>query len=53
MFSVCARYVMDVVFSEALSCECSCMGSVNGSSCRYCMFVSSVHYVIVSMMRSA
>ena len=41
--------VMDVVFSvcicEAWSCRCSCMGSMSVSSCRCCMFVSSMHPV--------
>ena len=32
---------------DAWSCRCSCMGSVNVSSCRCCMFVSGVHPVAV------
>ena len=47
MFCVCVRDVMDVVFSEAWSSRCSCMGSVSVSSCRCCMFVSCVHPVVV------
>ena len=35
------------LYCEALSCRCSCMGSVNVSSCRCCMFVSCVHPVAV------
>ena len=32
---------------EALSCRCSCMGSMSVSSCRCCMLVSCVHPVTV------
>ena len=35
------------LYCEAWSCRCSCMGSVNVSSCRCCMFVSCVHPVAV------
>ena len=51
MLCVCVGEVMDVVFSVctvvALSCRCSCMGSVSVSSCRCCMFVTCVHPVAV------
>ena len=49
MLYVCVRCVMDVVFF-CLYCDawsCRCMGSMNGSSCRCCMFVSCVHPVAV------
>ena len=35
------------LYCEEWSCRCSCMGSVNVSSCRCCMFVSCVHPVTV------
>ena len=35
------------VYCDALICRCSCMRSVSVSSCRCCMFVSSVHHVAV------
>ena len=35
------------LYCEAWSCKCSCMGSVNFSSCRCCMFVSCVHHAAV------
>ena len=51
MLYICVRGVMDVVFSvgtrDSWSCRCSCMGSVSGSSCRCCIFVSCVHPVAV------
>ena len=54
MLYVCVRGVMDVVilysfflYCDAWSCRCSCMGSMNVSSCRCYMFVSSVHPVAV------
>ena len=52
MLCVCVADVINVVFSvciycEACSCRCSCMGSVNVSSCRCCMFVSCEHHVAV------
>ena len=49
MLYVCVRGVMDVVFSvlyyEAWSFRCSCMGSVSVSSCRCYIFVSCVQPV--------
>ena len=36
-----------MLYCEAWSCRCSCMGSVSASSCRCCMFVSCVHPVAV------
>ena len=50
MLYVCIRGMMDVVFClycDACSSRCSCMGSMSGSSCRCCMFVSCVHPVAV------
>ena len=50
MLYVCVGGVMDVVvllYCDAWSCRYSCMGSMSGSSCRYCMFVSCVHPVAV------
>ena len=51
MLCVCDGDVMDVVFSvlycEACSCKCSCMGSMSVPSCSCCMFVSCVHPVAV------
>ena len=35
------------LYRKAYNCRCLCMGSVNVSSCRCCMFVSCVHYVAV------
>ena len=35
------------VYCEAWSCRCSCMGSVNVSSCKCCMFVPCVHPMAV------
>ena len=35
------------LYCDAWSCICSSMGSMNVSSCIYCMFVSSVHPVAV------
>ena len=35
------------LYCEAWSCKCLCMGSVRGSSCRCCKFVSCVHPVAV------
>ena len=35
------------VFIVSWSCRCSCIGSMNVSSCRCCMFVSCVHLVAV------
>ena len=43
---VCVRYVIDVLYSDACSFSCSCIGSVSISSGR-CMFVSCVHHVAV------
>ena len=40
------------LYCEAWSCRCSCMGSVSVLSCR-CIFVSCVHPVAVSILRSA
>ena len=34
---------MLALYCDAWSCRCSCMGSMSGSSCRCCMFVSWVH----------
>ena len=45
MLYVCVRDVMDVVVRRGAGC--SCMGSMNVSSCRCCMFVSCVHPVAV------
>ena len=51
MLYVCVRGVMVVVFfclyCDVWSCRCSCMGSMNVSSCRCCMFVYCVHPVAV------
>ena len=51
MLCVCVVDVMDVVFSvlycDAWSCRCSCMGSVSVSSYICCMCVSCVHPVAV------
>ena len=49
MLHVCVRDVMDVLclYCEAWSCMCSCMGSVNVSSCRCCICVSCVYPVAV------
>ena len=35
------------LYCVAWCCRCSCMGSVNVSSCICCMFVSCVHHVTV------
>ena len=35
------------LYCDAWCCRCSCMGSMNVSSCRCCMFVSCVHPVVV------
>ena len=35
------------LYCDAVSCMCSCMGSMSVSSCRYCMFLSCVHHVAV------
>ena len=35
------------LYCDAWNRRCSCMGSVNVSSCRCCMFVSCVHPVAV------
>ena len=35
------------LYCDAVSCRCSCMGSMTVSSCRCCMFVSCVHPVAV------
>ena len=52
MLYVCVRGVMNVVFfclyCDALSCMCSCMGSMSVFSCRCYMFVSCVHPVTVA-----
>ena len=47
MLYVCVRGVMVVVFFDAWSCRCLCMGSMSVSSCRCCMFASCVHPVAV------
>ena len=50
MLHVCLRSVMDVVFviyCDAWSCRCLCMGSMSVLSCR-CMFVSCVHVAVLS-----
>ena len=43
-FNECCVFCL---YYEALSCRCSCMGSLSVSSCRCCMFVSCVHHVAV------
>ena len=35
-----------MLYCDAWSCRCSCMGSMSVSSCRCCMFVSWVPPVI-------
>ena len=45
----CVGSCVFCMYYEALSCRCSCMGSVSVSvsSCIYCMFVSCEHPVAV------
>ena len=43
----CAGCCVFCLYCEAWSCRCSCMGSMSGSSCICCMFVSCVHAVTV------
>ena len=45
--SACDGCCVFCLYCEALSCRCSCMGSVSVSSCICCMCVSCVHPVAV------
>ena len=40
-------YCVFCLYCDALSCRCSCMGSMSVLSCRSCIFVSCVHPVAV------
>ena len=44
---LCKGYDGCCLYCDAWSCRCSCMGSMNVSSWRCCMFMSCVHPVAV------
>ena len=43
----CGGCCVFCLYCDALSCRCSCMGSMSVSSCSCCMFVSCVHPMAV------
>ena len=47
LYRVCDVCCVFCLYCEVWGCRCSSMGSVGGSSCRCCMFVSCVYPVVV------